>query len=101
MRITDDGSPVPRLTLPFKSVSSKSQGVRCPLHTPLGVAKIRSRSTRTDKLPSVATTNPLPYMLRPVLQICHLSVLSAVELRRRSRFWGILLSSQPLTGGDS
>src|SRR5215467_995164 len=100
MRISDDGRPVPRQTVPFKSVTSRSRGLRCPLHAPVGVTKIRSRPMRTDKLPSVATTRPLPYMLRPVLQICRLSLLSTVELGDRPRFGGILPPRQPLTAGD-
>src|SRR5205823_57545 len=37
-------------------------------------------SSRTDKLPSHATINPLPYMRRPALQICLLSSFSTSSL---------------------
>jgi hypothetical protein len=34
IRISDDGRPVPRLTVPFKSVTSRSWRIRFPLHIP-------------------------------------------------------------------
>src|ERR1035441_6202991 len=59
----------PEILLPFISTRIRSSGCIRPLHTPVGVARIRSASNRMVILPSLAATHPFLKTKRPIWQI--------------------------------
>ena len=56
----------PEILLPFMSTMIRSSGCIMPLHTPVGVARMRSASRRIVMLPSLAATQPFWKTSRPI-----------------------------------
>src|ERR1700682_2791700 len=106
MAISEENLRCPESCRPSRSVTTRSSEESPPLFMHVGVVRMRSPSSRTERLPSQATMYPRSYNHRPVIQTsarCCSSFLQAAGEREFvdtvRLLTGAELSSEPV--GDT
>src|SRR5262245_61886008 len=101
MAISEVRSLRPSILLPCMSTMIRSSTCIMPLQTPVGVASMRSWSSRIVMLPSLAATQPFSHTRRPISTMsCRYSLsVFAMETYDCIRgWWGLALTGEKRAG---